>query len=67
MSGRVFRLTQSGVCAYCDEPLASTSFGIAAWRAGSEFVCNEFCADEISSKGSKPSDQKLGGKPLVQR
>jgi len=36
-------------CAYCGEPLAFTALGIAAWRTGNEFACNEFCADGLSS------------------
>jgi hypothetical protein len=40
---------QNSRCAYCGEPLVFTALGVKAWRAGNEFVCNEFCADEISS------------------
>jgi hypothetical protein len=35
-------------CAYCGEPLELTSQGVAAWRTGNEFVCNEYCADGIA-------------------
>lgn len=51
MSGHSIRPRQSCRCAYCGEPLAFMAFGIAAWRVGSEFVCNEFCADGISCTG----------------
>ena len=43
MSGKNMR------CAYCGEPLAFTTHGIEAWRTGNDFVCNEFCADGLSS------------------
>jgi hypothetical protein len=39
-------------CAYCGEPLAFTKYGIEAWRVRNEYVCNEFCADGISSTSS---------------
>jgi hypothetical protein len=32
-------------CAYCGKLLAFTE----AWRVRNEYVCNEFCADGISS------------------
>ncbi len=41
-------------CAYCGEPLTLITHGVAAWRVGSEFVCNEYCAD-----GIVPSDPKF--------
>ena len=44
---------QKSRCAYCGEPLVFTALGVKAWRVGNEFVCNEFCADGISSS---PSD-----------
>ena len=44
---------QNSRCAYCGEPLVFTALGVKAWRVGNEFVCNEFCADGISSS---PSD-----------
>lgn len=36
-------------CIYCGEPLPFTQNGVKAWRVGDKFVCNEFCADGISS------------------
>jgi hypothetical protein len=36
-------------CTYCGEPLAFTALGVEALRTGNEFVCNEFCADGLSS------------------
>jgi hypothetical protein len=50
MSGQALRRAPSYACAYCGEPLVLTSHGIAAWREGNEFVCNEFCADGITPK-----------------
>ncbi len=44
MSGQTLR------CAYCGEPLVVTAYGVLAWRAGDDFVCDEFCADGIESK-----------------
>ncbi|MGA9949096.1 MAG: hypothetical protein WBQ24_12650 [Xanthobacteraceae bacterium] len=41
MSGQALR------CAYCDKPLEVSAFGVLAWRAGKDFVCDEFCADGI--------------------
>jgi hypothetical protein len=43
------RRKYSGQCACCGEPLVSNSVGVVAWRVGSRFVCNEFCADGISN------------------
>jgi hypothetical protein len=40
---------QNSRCASCGEPLVLTAHGIKAWRVGDVFVCNEFCADGISS------------------
>src|ERR1700746_2359916 len=58
-------------CAYCGEPLRLTTQGVAAWRTGSAFVCNEYCADGIappdrtsncpSSLGAPMADLKAGG------
>jgi hypothetical protein len=42
MSDQVLR------CAYCGEPLELNTQGVAAWRIGKEFVCNEYCADGIA-------------------
>jgi hypothetical protein len=28
-----------------------TTQGVAAWRTGNEFVCNEYCADGIAPQG----------------
>jgi hypothetical protein len=39
----------SGRCAYCGESLVSTAIGVVAWRAGNQFVCNEFCADGVTN------------------
>jgi hypothetical protein len=43
-------------CAYCGEPLVFNAVGIMAWRIGNDFVCNEFCAEGVSSERvvSKP-------------
>jgi hypothetical protein len=49
MAGQSLRATRSGVCAYCGEPLAMAAQAMKAWRVGDQFVCNEFCADGISS------------------
>jgi hypothetical protein len=35
------------LCAYCGSVLPRNMEGVAAWRVGSRFVCNEFCADGI--------------------
>ena len=35
-------------CAYCGEALKLTTQGVAAWRTGNAFVCNEYCADGIA-------------------
>jgi hypothetical protein len=35
------------LCAYCDSVLLRNIGGVEAWRVGSRFVCNEFCADGI--------------------
>lgn len=35
-------------CAYCGKPLEVSRFGVLAWRAGKDFVCDEFCADGIA-------------------
>jgi hypothetical protein len=43
-----------GRCAYCAEPLLFSAMGIMAWRVGSRFVCNEFCADGVSSNPADP-------------
>jgi len=43
MPGRSFG--RQYVCAYCGEPLIVTTLGVAAWRLGNDFFCNEFCAD----------------------
>jgi hypothetical protein len=40
---------QNSGCAYCGDPLVFTALGVKAWRVGNEFVCNDFCADGISS------------------
>jgi hypothetical protein len=37
-------------CACCGEPLYFNGRDVEAWRVGSQFVCNEFCADGISEK-----------------
>jgi hypothetical protein len=42
MSGQALR------CAYCGKPLEVSAFGVLAWRAGKDFVCDEFCADGIA-------------------
>lgn len=46
-------------CVYCGEPLPFNTKGIRAWRVGDKFVCNEFCADGISSghKSSRASSE----------
>jgi hypothetical protein len=36
-------------CAYCGEPLAFNAAGVLAWRVGTRFVCNEFCAEGVSN------------------
>ena len=36
-------------CALCGEPLVFNAVGVVAWRIGSRFVCNEFCADGVSN------------------
>jgi hypothetical protein len=43
------------LCAYCGSVLPCNIEGIEAWRVGSQFVCNEFCADGISSDIDRPS------------
>jgi len=35
-------------CAYCGAALPIAFYGVDAWRVGSSFVCNEFCADGFS-------------------
>ncbi len=40
---------QNSRCAYCGEPLVFPAHGIEAWRTENDFVCNEFCADGLSS------------------
>lgn len=42
MSGQALR------CAYCGKPLEVSALGVLAWRAGKDFVCDEFCADGIA-------------------
>ena len=37
-------------CACCGEPLYFNGRDVEAWRVGTQFVCNEFCADGISEK-----------------
>ena len=46
-------------CAYCGEPLEVFAYGILAWRAGRDFVCDEFCADGIEPTCIDPSEIKL--------
>jgi hypothetical protein len=62
MSGQALRTGRRYACAYCGEPLAFTSFGVTAWRAGDRFVCNEFCAD-----GLLPRDDDTEKAPTVLR
>lgn len=42
-------------CAYCGSVLPGNIEGVEAWRVGSRFVCNEFCADGISDDIDCPS------------
>lgn len=44
---------QSSQCAYCGASLPIAFYGVAAWRVGSGFVCNEFCADGFSPSVSE--------------
>ena len=39
---------QTPCCAYCGKPLEVSIFGVLAYRAGKDFVCDEFCADGIA-------------------
>jgi hypothetical protein len=48
MSGTA-RAVSFGQCAFCGEPLVYNAMGVVAWRVGSRFVCNEFCADGVST------------------
>jgi hypothetical protein len=43
-----------GRCAYCSAPLAFNTAGVVAWRVGSRFVCNEFCADGVPDEFISP-------------
>jgi hypothetical protein len=43
------RALSFGRCAFCGEPLVSNAIGVVAWREGNRFVCNEFCADGVST------------------
>jgi hypothetical protein len=43
------RAVSFGQCAFCGEPLVSNAMGVVAWRVGNRFVCNEFCADGVST------------------
>jgi hypothetical protein len=59
-------------CAYCGEPLRLTTQGVAAWRTGNAFVCNEYCADGIAPPDRTMADLKAEGTdprqchPLIQ-
>jgi hypothetical protein len=47
-------------CAYCGSVLPRNIEAVEAWRVGSRFVCNEFCADGIQDDVAAPS-----GLPVV--
>jgi hypothetical protein len=64
MAGQFLRAATAYVCAYCGAPLAMAAQGMKAWRVGSQFVCNEFCADGISPDLDTPK-AALAAVPIV--
>jgi hypothetical protein len=52
-------------CAYCGEPLRLTTQGVAAWRTGNAFVCNEYCADGIAPLDPTINCPSSPGAPLT--
>jgi hypothetical protein len=55
---------QNSRCAYCGEPLLLTPHGIEAWRTRNGFVCNEFCADGLSSTSNDVTKSTLSSNEL---